>query len=131
MKSIVGISLFLTLLVLQVLSVPLQVNDNMIFRDNDDDPCLDTNILECGAIDSSGHFDRNLESGSLFQGDIHLLEDQRDTLLTNSTDDGISSRTGLLLESMRWPKNDGLVSVPYVIDTSYSKISAGASKKHQ
>lgn len=128
MKSIVRISLFLTILVLQVLSVPLQNDGKVIFRDsdNDVDPCMATDILECGT-DSSGHFDRDLESGSLFQGDIHLLQDQRDALLTNTTDDGISTRTGILLESMRWPKNElGFVSVPYVIDSSYSESSDGA-----
>lgn len=66
----------------------------------------------------------DLENGEYFQGDIKLEAEQKEALERNDTDDGIlASRTGLLLESMRWPKNSkGEVTVPYKISNDYCEL---------
>lgn len=65
-----------------------------------------------------------LENGEYFQGDIKLEVEQKEALERNDTDDGIlASRTGLLIESMRWPKNTkGEVTVPYTISKDYCEL---------
>lgn len=66
----------------------------------------------------------DLENGEYFQGDIKLEVEQKEALERNETDDGIlASRTGLLIESMRWPKNTkGEVTVPYTISKDYCEL---------
>ena len=65
--------------------------------------------------------DSKLEHGNHFQGDIVLLDDQKQLL--NKTDGvRISTRTGLIWEGFRWPKNEfGRVVVPYEISGDYCK----------
>jgi hypothetical protein len=70
---------------------------------------------------------RNLgeENVDLFQGDIILSPVQEDLVFADPLyDDDVSERTGILRESMRWPKNaQGKVILPYVIQrTDYSKL---------
>lgn len=65
-----------------------------------------------------------LESGKYFQGDIKLLPDQQELLLSNVTDEGLLTRTGVLLESQRWSKNHlGKVVVPFTFkrESDYSE----------
>lgn len=66
----------------------------------------------------------DLENGEYFQGDIKLEVEQKEALERNDTNDGIlGSRTGLLFESMRWPKNrKGEVIVPYIISKDYCEL---------
>lgn len=67
-----------------------------------------------------------LELGSYFQGDIKLLPDQKEVLLSNETDEGLLTRTGALLESQRWPKNKlGMVQVPFKFksESDYSEMT--------
>lgn len=56
-----------------------------------------------------------LESGKLFQGDIKLVQEQKDYFLVN--DGSVPPRTGWIDEHYRWPKDSkGKVIVPYYID---------------
>lgn len=66
----------------------------------------------------------DLENGEYFQGDIKLEAEQKEALERNDTSDGtLGSRTGLLFESMRWPKNQkGEVIVPYTISKDYCEL---------
>lgn len=66
----------------------------------------------------------DLENGEYFQGDIKLEAEQKEILERNDTSDSIlGSRTGLLYESMRWPKNKkGEVVVPYLISKDYCEL---------
>lgn len=67
------------------------------------------------------------EQGSFFQGDIDLEPDQEEALFSNDTEVSLdeSTRTGLLAQHYRWPKNSkGQVVVPYTISSNagYSKF---------
>lgn len=79
--------------------------------------------------ESGEDYDDNLnkEQGAFFQGDIELDDDQHEILFSPVTEeDKLQSRTGLLGEQYRWPKNNrGLVYIPYLISTesNYSKLS--------
>jgi hypothetical protein len=59
--------------------------------------------------------EHTFEEGSFFQGDIKLIDDQRDYLLgTESADGSLPTRTGWISEDYRWPKgDDGYVNFPY------------------
>lgn len=75
-----------------------------------------------------------LESGSFFQGDIKLLADQKEILLSNETDEGLLSRTGILIESQRWPKNKlGNVVVPFAFkrESDYSELTSVFCSLHK
>jgi hypothetical protein len=74
------------------------------------------------SVDSRSSFDEvdddikdvRLEQGSLFQGDIFLLEDQKELLLKNDSGDFLPTRTGIISDEYRWPKDDyGFVQVPF------------------
>lgn len=56
-----------------------------------------------------------LEHGDFYQGDIKLLAEQREILDRLAVDKtSLSSRTGILNEDYRWPKDSsGNVKVPY------------------
>lgn len=58
-----------------------------------------------------------LENGKFFQGDMILQPDQMEFLRSNVTDkESLVTRTGLLHETYRWPKNKaGRVAVAYEI----------------
>lgn len=63
----------------------------------------------------------DMESGKFYQGDIKLLPEQIEFLKKPRVEEGtgIASRSGWLLESFRWPKNDlGQAVVPYTITES-------------
>lgn len=66
-----------------------------------------------------------LENGKFFQGDMILQPDQMEFLKSNVTDmDSLASRTGVLHETYRWPKDkSGHVIVVYEIaDYHFSKF---------
>lgn len=89
--------------------------------DDGDDYILDEEIVPLVESRSSFDYDEievedvGLEHGTLFQGDIHLLDDQKEILMRNYTDSGpLSTRTGIISEDYRWPKNNyGYVVVPF------------------
>lgn len=57
------------------------------------------------------------EYGNKFQGDIVLTPEQE----SEGTLEGRNGRTGTTNTNVRWPKVNGRVIVPYVIDSVYSK----------
>lgn len=57
------------------------------------------------------------EYGDKFQGDIVLTPEQE----SEGTLVGRNGRTGTVNTRVRWPKVNGRVIVPYVIDPVYSK----------
>lgn len=61
-------------------------------------------------------YNRELRYGKdFFQGDIKLNDEQKNAILSNSTVD-LDTRTGLLSEDFRWPKNANRNPViPYTI----------------
>ncbi|XP_070490773.1 hatching enzyme 1.2-like [Chironomus tepperi] len=56
------------------------------------------------------------EYGDKFQGDIVLTPEQQ----TETEHTGRAGRTGTVNTKVRWPKINGRVTVPYVIDADYS-----------
>lgn len=55
------------------------------------------------------------EYGDKFQGDIVLTPEQE----SETTHVGRIGRTGTINTNVRWPKINGRVTVPYVIDSVY------------
>lgn len=122
-----------------ITSFPLNKNDDrIIFPDDDVDDGVadlkfdqvrllaDPKILKSDNTTSEFLTDgselQQLENGKFFQGDILLLPDQEEFLNANLTDDDFPTRTGLISESYRWPKNrNGKVIVPYVLSDEYCK----------
>ena len=89
-----------------------------------DDPNLlkSENTTEEFLIDKEA--DSKFEHGNHFQGDIVLLDDQKQFL--NSSASGksgdIGARTGLIWEGYRWPKNtNGRATIPYEISNVFGK----------
>lgn len=66
---------------------------------------------------------KNLELGKFYQGDMKLEPEQLAALLRNETEQTqVESRTGLLSENYRWPKNmEGKVVVPFLTE-GFSKL---------
>jgi len=117
-------------------------NDQIIFRDGDEVAEVenkrnnvhlnqlrlleDLNLLKSDNLTTEFLFDeeaqQKLENGQFYQGDIVLMEDQLETLKAPEDDSQFGSRTGILSEYYRWPKNRyGTVIVPFVISKEYSK----------
>lgn len=100
-------------------------DDRIIFRDDSD---MDTNegILKSDDFDGAAgvearEIDVTLqaesEMGQHFQGDIILSPEEKRIMLSNDSD-ALTTRTGLLDEEKRWPKDSaGHVNVFYTIDT--------------
>lgn len=118
---------------------PIPAND-FIFPDEIDDSAYDlrnlnqlrflndANILK--SDNASIEFIKDdaanyLENGLYFQGDILLIQDQEDYLKQKlSDDDKFPSRTGVISETYRWPrngKNSEKVIVPFEISDDYCK----------
>lgn len=117
-------------------------NDQIIFRDGDEVVEVenkrnnahlnqlrlleDLNLLKSDNLTTEFLFDeeaqQKLENGQFYQGDIVLMEDQLEILKALEDDSQFGSRTGILSEYYRWPKNRyGTVVVPFVISKEYSK----------
>ncbi|XP_070494003.1 hatching enzyme 1.2-like [Chironomus tepperi] len=78
----------------------------------------DPNLLKSENTIEDTEEDSKFEHGNHFQGDIVLLEDQKKFL--NNTD-LVGTRTGLIWEKYRWPKNrNGRVVVPYKMSNVFS-----------
>lgn len=96
--------------------------------DNEDSTILQSDILKLpGEDELTVNYD--LQYGKkLFQGDLKLDETQMEILLRNNSGDdtgNLKSRTGVLDDEYRWPKNSqDLVVIPYIIDTlsGYCKL---------
>lgn len=105
-------------------------NDQIVFRDDEDDGNqLTSQILP--SVNSSQRFivhpkaSLKLENGEYFQGDMALTPEQQKLYLTEdngededgSEPEGLISRTGIINTKFRWPKNaNGNVIVPYKIN---------------
>lgn len=86
----------------------------------------DPNILKSKNTTEKFFFDKKadskLEYGSHFQGDIVLQHDQKQFFNKSSENAKIQigTRTGLIWEGYRWPKNEiGRVVLPYIISNDF------------
>lgn len=118
---------FVTLFLVQsILSKPAVDDGKIVFRDNNDVDSSEILRSDGSAEqDNSNNVASDLEAGNYFQGDIVLLPGQKEIFLSNDTSDDDVSRTGLLLEDQRWPKNSlGRVIVPFIFPrpSDYSKF---------
>lgn len=102
-------------------------DDRIVFQDDDDYLSLgdENQVLPSNDdLKSFGIADENalqeLEHGKFFQGDIVLLQEQKEYLLPQANGSfALPTRTGWIDESYRWVKDkEGNVIVPYVIDPS-------------
>jgi hypothetical protein len=79
--------------------------------------------------------DVKLEDGNFFQGDIKLLAEQKEILDRLAVDkNSFPTRTGILNEEYRWPKdNEGYVNIPYEFapGSKYCKMSRILIPQHQ
>lgn len=126
------------LLVLTAFVLLLRVNakpatNDFLFREDEDDPNLplltledENQILPSEKSKLRGGeneiVQQQLENGKFFQGDIVLVQDQKDYLLVN--DSSVPTRTGWIDEFYRWPKDkSGNAILPYYVepDSEYSK----------
>lgn len=108
-------------------SVPAK-NDQIVFQNDDDSSPDDDQILKkddtvlTSRFSEDEEFYQDLENGNMYQGDIILLPEQRDLVKNtprSDADDDIPTRTGLISEEYRWPKDaQGNVQMPYEIDPS-------------
>ncbi|XP_070493990.1 high choriolytic enzyme 1-like [Chironomus tepperi] len=81
-------------------------------------------------IDSDAN--KALENGNFYQGDIIMEQEQMEWINSMKAKDGepqsdeddfLGTRTGLIWEGYRWPKNSlGSVIVPYVIDDRHYNV---------
>lgn len=131
---------FLLFFVTKISSFPVP-DDRIIFRDDDDvrvDDSVDdirfdqlrlltdSNLLKSDNSTKEFLYDeraeQKLENGVFYQGDIILQQDQIDVLKYPDDDDPFGTRTGLISENYRWPKNQkGKVIVPYELSSDYSE----------
>lgn len=126
-NSLKVLSIAITLvLIVQINAKP--PNDRIIFRDQDEPEDVvgladENQILpsEEGKLiaDENEIVEQHLENGNFFQGDIVLVQDQKDYLLANDTGDGsLPTRTGWIDEFYRWPKDKhGNVILPYHVSS--------------
>lgn len=115
-----------TLLCLISLAFAVPINDDRIVFQDDDLSEFQNKIFKSDnkdnyRRDSSAKIVKELENGQFYQGDIILHGDQKDLVNShkNFTEnpDNIPSRTGLINEQYRWPKNyEGFAVIPYEID---------------
>lgn len=125
---------FIVLCVKNIFGLPVP-DDRIIFPDDDIEDIVpiksqqlnDPNILKSENTTEEFLYDERaeikLENGKYFQGDI-ILKDGQLEALNNEDEDGIlGTRTGLISQKYRWPKNDeGKVIIPYLItEDDYSK----------
>lgn len=104
--------------------------DSFVFRD-DEDVSDDNQILpSIDDLKSIGESDEvvkyELENGKLFQGDIKLVQDQKDYYLAKPNG-SVPTRTGWIDEYYRWPKDkEGHVIVPFYLSpqSKFSKMRA-------
>lgn len=68
-----------------------------------DESLIEPRLKKDGTDDEGS---QNLELGKLFQGDMKLEPEQLAAMVRNATEQSkVESRTGLLSETYRWPKN--------------------------
>lgn len=76
--------------------------------------------------------EQRLENGKFFQGDIVLVQDQKEYLLANESGSSVPTRTGWIDEFYRWPKDsNGYVILPYYVapKSEYSEKSKDSFKQ--
>lgn len=103
--------------------------DSFVFRDDED--VGDNQILpSVDDLKSIGVSDEvvklELENGQFFQGDIKLVQDQKDYYLAKPNG-SVPTRTGWIDEYYRWPKDkDGYVILPFYLapESKFSKMRA-------
>lgn len=101
------------------------VDDRIIFRDDKDMNTNEGILKSDDSSEAAGVEAREIdvtlqaesEMGQHFQGDIILTKEEKQAMLSNDSDP-FASRTGLLDEERRWPKDSaGHVNVYYTIDS--------------
>lgn len=105
-------------------------SDSFVFRDDEDGgdnqilPSID-DLKSIGASDEV--VKQELENGKLFQGDIKLVQDQKDYYLAKPG--SVPPRTGWIDEHYRWPKDkQGYVILPFYLSPE-SKFSKNENNK--
>lgn len=115
------------LLVQSTISKPFNDPDTIIFREEND---VDSKEI-LSEDDPDEVYDASLETtnigleaGEYFQGDIVITPQLLQAMFTNDTSDDMVTRTGILFDEYRWPKNYRReVTVPYVFNNrDYSKF---------
>lgn len=127
---------FVLLLVFSTLAVAKPSGDQIVFRDEEDSdsgagellkledekqilPSEQTRLIGSEAESVV----LKLENGKYYQGDIVLVQEQKEYLLANDSD--LPTRTGWIDEAYRWPKdNRGNVILPYYVSpqSQFSKM---------
>ncbi|CRK86709.1 CLUMA_CG000542, isoform A [Clunio marinus] len=108
------------LLVQSTISKPFNDPDTIIFREEND---VDSKEI-LSEDDPDEVYDASLETtnigleaGEYFQGDIVITPQLLQAMFTNDTSDDMVTRTGILFDEYRWPKNYRReVTVPYVFN---------------
>jgi hypothetical protein len=121
-------SLILVLFCLTNITIAIPINDDRIVFQDEDSGDFQNEILvgnnkDNFRLDPTLSVQKELENGKLFQGDIILHGDQKDLVMSHmnfsEAEENLPTRTGIIGEQYRWPKNDyGLVELAYVIDPS-------------
>ena len=101
-------------------SKPLVEDHQIVFPENESSSVDDDSLIdEMSEFENFPDVDIHDQEGDFFQGDIKLLEDQKEILHSNHSSDGILTRTGNILEEQRWPKDKfERVIVPYLLTGS-------------
>lgn len=110
-----------------VIAIPLNKDDRIVFQDEDSND-FQNEIFKGDnkdnfRLDLSENVQKDLENGRFFQGDIILHGDQKDLVMSHQnfteSEDNIPTRTGIINEQYRWPKNNfNFPTMPYIIDSS-------------
>lgn len=137
-SSIMALKTFLIILAVATATLAKPASDIITFRDEDDvdDTALTLEDENQVFIPAKTRLDgeenevvaQRLEHGKFFQGDIKLVQDQKEYLLANNSDGSVPTRTGWIDEYYRWPKDErGNVVMPYVIasDSGYCESKTG------
>lgn len=113
---------FLIATVARVMSNPVNL-DEVIDADKEfTDKELKLDQVQLLSRFSDSQDDPNFDKYEKYQGDILLTPEQKESLEKPEIEGFLDTRTGLLDESFRWPKdNDGSVIVPFAISDDYSK----------
>ena len=110
--------------------------DRIVFRDEESDIDIEDGLLTSKGTKVLGGENELVaqykEHGKFFQGDIVLIKDQKDYLLADNSSGFLPTRTGLVDEDFRWPKDrNGKVILPYYIDptSGFCKITKRVLKE--
>lgn len=127
-SSVMAFKSFLIILAVSAMALGKPAGDQIVFRDEDDTEGAPFTLEDENEVfipaktrldgEKNEVVAQRLEHGKFFQGDIKLVQEQKEYLLANNSDGSIPTRTGWIDEYYRWPKDDrGNVIMPYSIAT--------------